>query len=154
VIILACDPGIEGAVAILDGRRANGTVEIVACCDLPTIGTGKQRRIDAAALAHFIRAHAPYAYAKQVNAFPRQGVNSTFRFGQSYGTIVGVVGAMEKPLRRVTPTKWKKALGLNGEAGVSRARAIETWPAHADLFARKKDHNKAEAALIGLTSFM
>jgi hypothetical protein len=33
---------------------------------------------------------------------------------------------------------------------VSRARAIETWPAHAKLFARKRDHNRAEAALLGL----
>jgi crossover junction endodeoxyribonuclease RuvC len=53
-------------------------------------------------------------------------------------------------VRHATPSRWKKALGLNGEAEASRARAIETWPNRADLFARKKDHNRAEAALLGL----
>jgi crossover junction endodeoxyribonuclease RuvC len=73
-----------------------------------------------------------------------------FRFGQAYGMILGVVGALAIPARHVTPSKWKKTLGLNGDAEASRGRAIETWPAHADLFSRKKDHNRGEAALIGL----
>jgi crossover junction endodeoxyribonuclease RuvC len=150
--IIGLDPGLEGAAAVLDGRRADGTSEIVAIYDLPTIGTGKQRRIDATALAHLIRAHTPYAFAivEQVASRPKQGVASMFRFGSSCGTIDGVIGALEIPVRRVTPTKWKKAMGLNGEAEASRARAIETWPASADLFARKRDHNRAEAALLAL----
>jgi hypothetical protein len=44
----------------------------------------------------------------------------------------------------------EKALGLNSDGETSRARAIETWPARAELFARKRDHNRAEAALLGL----
>jgi hypothetical protein len=44
----------------------------------------------------------------------------------------------------------KRALGLNNDGETSRVRAIETWPDHADLFARKKDDNRAEAALLGL----
>jgi hypothetical protein len=32
---------------------------------------------------------------------------------------------------------------------LARTRAIAKWPAHADLFARKKDVDKAEACLIG-----
>jgi len=53
----------------------------------------------------------------------------------------------------VSPAKWKKALGLNSDGETSRARAIETWPAQAELFARKPDHNRAEAALLGLFGF-
>lgn len=47
------------------------------------------------------------------------------------------------------------AAGLRCEAGLdataerSRAKAIETWPMQSSLFARKKDHNRAEAALLG-----
>lgn len=73
-----------------------------------------------------------------------------FRFGQSYGTILGIVGALAIPVRHVSPGKWKKALGLSGDGEASRARAIETWPNHAGWFARKLDHNSAEAALLGL----
>jgi hypothetical protein len=49
----------------------------------------------------------------------------------------------------VSPAKWKRALGLS-DAETSRAKAIETWPTQAGLFARKRDHNRAEAALLGL----
>jgi hypothetical protein len=84
-----------------------------------------------------------------VNSWPKQGVASTF-IGASYRTMLGVIGALAIPVRHVSPPKWKKALGLNSDAETSRARAIETWPCHRELFARKRDHNRAEAALLGL----
>jgi hypothetical protein len=144
--IAAFDPGLNGGGAIL-GRGA-----LLACFDLPTIGEGAQRRIDAANLADLLREHGPYAaaFVEQAGARPGQGVSSMFRFGQAYGTILGVIGALAIPVRHVSPAKWKGALGLNSDAETSRARAIETWPTEAHLFGRKKDHNRAEAALLGL----
>src|ERR1700722_7729021 len=137
--IFSCDPGLNGAGAVLDERG-----DILACFDLPTIGDGAQRRVDAANLADLIREHAPYAFAivEQASARPGQGVSSMFRNGQSYGTILGVIGTLAIPVRHVSPAKWKKALGLNGDAETSRARAIETWPDQAELFARKLDHSR------------
>jgi crossover junction endodeoxyribonuclease RuvC len=145
--ILAIDPGLEGAGTVLDTGG-----ELIDVFDLPLVGEGAGRRIDAANFADLVRAHAPYRLAiiEQVGARPKQGVSSTFKFGQSYGTILGVVGALGIPVRHVTSSKWKKALGLNSNAETSRARAIENWPTRADLFARKRDHNRAEAALVGL----
>jgi hypothetical protein len=98
------------------------------------------------------REHAPYAFAvvEQVGARPGQGVSSMFRFGQGYGTILGIIGTLAIPVRHVSPAKWKRALGLNSDGETSRARAIETWPAQAELFARKCDHSRAEAALLGM----
>jgi crossover junction endodeoxyribonuclease RuvC len=137
------DPDLSGAGAILDERGA-----MIEVFDLPTIGEGAQRRVDAANLADLIREHAPYAFAivEQVGARPGQGVSSMFRFG----TILGLIGALAIPVRHVSPAKWKKALGLNSDGETSRARAIETSPAQAELFALKRDHNRAEAALLGL----
>ena len=145
--VFACDPGLNGAGAMLD---AHG--ELIEVFDLPVIGEGKQRRIDAANLADLVRAHAPYAFAivEQVGARPGQGVASMFRFGQAYGTILGVIGTLAIPLRHVTPTKWKRAVGLDSNAETSRGRAIESWPHQAELFARKRDHSRGEAALLGL----
>jgi crossover junction endodeoxyribonuclease RuvC len=132
--VIAIDPGLEGAGAVVDACG-----ELVHCFDLPTIGEGAQRRIDAANLADLLRAHTPYALAivEQVAARPGQGVSSMFRFGRSYGTILGVVGTLAIPVRHVTPAKWKRALGLSADGEGSRAWAIETWPMSADLFARK-----------------
>lgn len=144
--VAAFDPGLNGGGAILT-RDA-----LLACFDLPTIGEGSQRRIDAANLADLLREHGPYlvAYVEQASARPGQGVSSMFRFGQAYGSILGVIGALAIPVRHVSPAKWKKALGLNNDGETSRARAIETWPTQAELFARKRDHNRAEAGLLAL----
>jgi hypothetical protein len=54
-MILAIDPGLSGAAAVLDKNR-----ELIEVYDLPVIGDGARRRIDAANLADMIRAHAPY----------------------------------------------------------------------------------------------
>jgi len=144
--IIAFDPGLNGSRAVLsrDG--------LVVADDLPTIGEGTQRRVDAANLADLIREYAPYSVAvvEQVHAMPGNGTASMFRFGQAYGTLLGVLGAIAIPVRLVTPTQWKKAMGLDSSAETSRARAIETWPHHAGLFSRKRDHNRAEAALLAL----
>jgi crossover junction endodeoxyribonuclease RuvC len=37
---------------------------------------------------------------------------------------------------------------VTADKDTARTRAIELWPSHAQLFARKKDHGRAEAALI------
>jgi crossover junction endodeoxyribonuclease RuvC len=144
--IIAFDPGLSGARAVLfrDGR--------IIADDLPIIGEGAQRRIDAANLADAIREHGPYRFAivEQVSAMPGNGAAGMFRFGQSYGTILGIIGSLAIPVRLVPASKWKKGLGLDSSAETSRARAIETWPCNAAMFARKKDHNRAEAALLAL----
>jgi crossover junction endodeoxyribonuclease RuvC len=77
-----------------------------------------------------------------------QGVTSMFRFGQSFGMIQGVVASRGIRTVMVRPQAWKKALGLNSDAEISRARALQLWPDQSDFFKRKMDHNRAEAALI------
>jgi crossover junction endodeoxyribonuclease RuvC len=96
--VLSVDPGINGGGNVLD--RSSG---IVACFDIPTIGDGVQRRVDPANLADIIREHGPYTFAivEQVGARPGQGVSSMFRFGQAYGTILGVIGALAIPVRHL-----------------------------------------------------
>ncbi|WP_194303952.1 hypothetical protein [Chthonobacter albigriseus] len=137
---------MSGAYAVLDASGA-----IVEVGDLPLIGTGTQRRIDAANLAAIVRRLSPErSILEAVNAMPGQGVSSMFRFGQSLGTVAGVLGACSVPVQWVTPAKWKREAGIGADKEVGRQRAIETWPAHATTFARKKDHGRAEAALMAL----
>lgn len=145
--VVAIDPGLSGGVAFVSRSG-----DLIDALDTPTIGEGTQRRINAAGLADILRSHGPFRLAviEQVGARPGQGVSSMFRFGQSLGTALGVVGALAIPVHHVTPAKWKKAICLSSDGEQSRARAIETWPDLADLFARKKDHNRAEAALLAL----
>lgn len=146
MIVIGIDPGLVGAVAFYDPDA--DTIDIV---DTPTMGDGKKRVINAALLAEHIgdrTAGQAVAYLEDVHAMIGWGIGSAFRFGESKGVIQGIIGALGIRLFRVSPQKWKKALGLGRDKDSSRKLAIEMFPKHAELFARVKDDNRAEAALI------
>jgi hypothetical protein len=70
---------------------------------------------------------------------------------QAVGAIEAAIELSEIPLTIIEPTAWKKFHQLRGgdkEAG--RQRALQLFPAAHALLARKKDHGRAEAALIAL----
>jgi crossover junction endodeoxyribonuclease RuvC len=144
--VLAIDPGLSGAFCHLsDGG------DILAIGDLPVAGEGKKARIDAANFALLVRSLEPRrAVVELVSAMPGQGVSSMFRFGQSVGVVTGVLGALAVPIEWVTPGVWKRAVGIGADKEAGRLKAIETWPAQAQHMARKRDHGRAEAALLGL----
>lgn len=141
-IILGCDPGLSGAIAALDA--ATGTLLWVE--DMPVV----DRMVNAAELADWLRGELiKQAAVEQVASRPGQGVASTFKFGQTHGTLLGVLGALNVPVTHVTPTTWKRPFGLTSDKEKSRRLAIELWPNMSGYFARKKDDGRAEAALIG-----
>jgi crossover junction endodeoxyribonuclease RuvC len=147
MIIIGIDPGIIGAWAILDDLGA-----ITTGGDLPVAGEGARRMVAAPLFSAVIQRYRPaIAVLERVGAMPRQGIASTFKFGRAVGVIEGVLGALACPVTYVAPAIWKKHFQLGNDKEQSRQRAIEIWPAEAaDLFARKLDHGRAEAALIGL----
>lgn len=139
--IMGIDPGLSGAIAFLfvdDPHR-------VAVEDMPVV----DGNVSASLLAQKIKAFAPsYAVIEHVHAMPKQGVSSTFNFGKAFGQVIGVGGALNIPLHFVTPAKWKKRFLLSADKEEARAMALRLFPACAASFARKKDHGRAEAALI------
>lgn len=140
--ILGIDPGINGAFASIYN-------DDITLHDLPTAGEGKHRVIATAVLAHQLKELAPtFAVMERVHAMPRQGVSSSFRFGQAFGAIEGVLGALGVSLSYVTPATWKRALGLSSDKDEARLRAIQLYPAAAENLQRRKDIDRAEALLI------
>lgn len=140
--IMGLDPGFSGAVAFYfpDQKTA------IATYDMPIVG----KDVDAAALYDIIINYNPdLAVVELVHAMPRQGVSSSFNFGKSYGTALGVIGAIKIPTIHVSASKWKKHFSLTSDKEKSRALAISTWP-FSDHFRRKKDDGRAEAALLAL----
>ena len=60
-------------------------------------------------------------------------------------------GAVSGGCAIVEPTAWKKFHQLRGgDKESARQRALQLFPAAHALLARKKDHGRAEAALIAL----
>jgi crossover junction endodeoxyribonuclease RuvC len=145
--LLGIDPGIIGAWAVV-----NDLGGLIAADDLPVVGEGAQRMIAAPLLADVLGRYQPTtATIERVGSMPGQGVSSSFKFGRAVGVIDGVLGAAACPVIYVAPAIWKKHFRLGPEKEHARQRAIETWPDRAaELFARKCDHGRAEAALIAL----
>jgi hypothetical protein len=140
--ILGVDPGASGAIAWWFPDEPL----IVTVQDVPTVNG----QVDAVTLARRVEQMRPnLAVVEQVAAMPKQGVSSTFRFGTAYGLVLGTLAALKVPVQLVAPSKWKRHYGLGADKEQARALALRFWPGpEAELFARKRDHGRAEAALI------
>ena len=149
MVILGCDPGQTGAIAAYDGTIITGLI------DMPTMARlhGSGRQVDPYTLATEIldlcAGRNATVVIEAVSAMPGQGVSSMFRFGESVGVVLGVLGALQMPVRWVTPQRWKKAAGIVGkDKDAARSLAIQLHPEVADMLTRKKDHNRGESILI------
>lgn len=148
--VLAVDIGSSGAAALLDDTGA-----LLDVVDLPTLDAGPACRpeISPHLFAAIVRRWAPSrAWVEHIG--PRLGDRpaSSFAFGGSKATVETALAVLGVPFRTITPATWKRAAGIppgKGLKDLARARAIERWPAQAEAFARVKDHDRAEAALIG-----
>ncbi len=148
--IFGIDPGLSGALAILDEKK------IFEVIDLPTMSDGKKnkKQLNSAHLSKYIQTNIidlnkSAVVVEQVNAMPGQGVTSMFNFGQTFGAIKGICATLNLPIYFVRPSKWKKHFELiNSSKDASRTKAIEMYPTFANLLSKKKDVNKSDAILI------
>lgn len=148
MVILGIDPGLSGAIAVLDLSN-----KLLAVHDMPTTivrsGKSDKRQLSEAMLSSIIRqTNAEHAYLEFVSARPGQGVTSMFNFGVGYGAIRGVLAGLQVPMSTVTPMKWQRDLTIAKGKDANRARAAQLFPEFAYLFARVKDDGRADAALI------
>lgn len=162
--IVGIDPGLSGALALIDERH-----RFVDCEDIPTMARGKtkKQKVNAAALGNILREWEPNlvvlelvtgAIGKPGHICPHCGMRknvgaaSGFNFGHTAGAIEGAIAVLGIPYELLAPVVWKRHFQLVGQdKEASRAKAIELWP-DAPLI-RKKDHARAEALLIARSGF-
>jgi len=150
MIIIGIDPGVSGAICILN----NGI--IVNIHEMPTMIDGKKnkKQVNGAEVVNIFLDEIKNekdvkVVIEHVNAMPGQGVTSMFNFGQSFGVLKGICSALRLPINFVRPAKWKKHYNLIGtNKDASRTKAIELFPNISSEMSRKKDSNKADAVLI------
>ena len=148
--IIGIDPGLSGAIAVLEKNN------VLNIFDIPVMSEGKKnkRQLNSALLVNLLRENIikdeeVAVVVEQVNAMPGQGVTSMFNFGQTFGAIKGICAALELPIYFVRPSKWKKHFELiNSSKDSSRTKAIEMYPKLSNQLAKKKDVNKSDAILI------
>ena len=150
MIIIGIDPGLSGAIAILEDNKVLGIF------DMPVMAEGKKnkRQLNSSQLVNIITDNTDNTkeiavIVEQVNAMPGQGVTSMFNFGQTFGAIKGVCAALKLPIFFVRPSKWKKHFELiNSSKDSSRTKVIEMYPSLSNQLSKKKDVNKSDAILI------
>ena len=81
MIIIGIDPGLSGAIAILDDKK------VLSIFEMPVMAEGKKnkRQLNSAQLVNIIRENIKkneeaVVVVEQVNAMPGQGVTSMFNF--------------------------------------------------------------------------
>jgi crossover junction endodeoxyribonuclease RuvC len=109
--VLGIDPGLDGGIALLD-LSCLGTV-IVTPMFVRKSPRGKGRQIDVGMLRYAIadwrtKYLIEFAAVEEVHAMPKQGVTSTFTFGEGYGRITGALEALSIDIVDVPATVWKK----------------------------------------------
>jgi len=147
--ILGIDPGFSGSLAVYN--PVNHT--LISVIDMPLLPKVKDKKtlIDTHALADWIASHSlnlSHAVLEAVGSMPGQSSSSTFRFGQGFGIIQGILGAHKIPIKLIHPSVWKTVLGLSQDKQKSLTLAVKLFPSDALLFSRKKDDGRAEAALL------
>ena len=152
MLVIGIDPGITGSLCFFEDGR------IVDLIEMPNMADGKKQKkqVNGAQIYNEILLRTKNVEKKNikvviehVSAMPGQGVTSMFNFGQSFGVLKGVCSAMQLSMHFVRPAKWKKFFNLiNAEKDASRTKAIQIFPYISNQLSRKKDANKADAALI------
>jgi crossover junction endodeoxyribonuclease RuvC len=153
-LIIGIDPGVTGALALLSD---NG--DLIDVLDMPSLADGTKGRstVNAVLLSELLaKWHAREAFCEFVSSRPTDGAVQAFAFGRCRGAIEGVCGALSLPITLITPQSWKRWHGIppGDQKDMARSKAIAKWPAMAQRFARKLDHNRAEACLIGLCGLL
>jgi crossover junction endodeoxyribonuclease RuvC len=147
-VIIGIDPGIRGALAVV--HAIDDIALLCDAIDIPTVGIGAGERVDVAAVRDWVQHHKPtMALIERAQAMPRQGASSGFKYGRAVGALEAAIVTCEVPIEIVEPATWKRFFRLPGkDKELSRQRAIQLFPAAHAMLARKRDHGRAEAALI------
>ena len=150
MIIIGIDPGVSGAICILNNGK------ITEVYEMPTMIDGKKnkKQVNGAEITNIFQKELisntnAKVVIEHVSAMPGQGVTSMFNFGQSFGVLKGICAALKLPVYFVRPVKWKRYFNLiKTNKDASRTKVIEIFPYISSKIPKKKDANKADAILI------
>ena len=141
MIYIGIDPGAKGAMALLsddnkpmiipfDQERYIETIWGLKCEDAECI-----------------------CCIEAVHSISGQGIASSFKFGQTYGWLLGMLDAIGIPYQPISPQKWKKEFGLTSDKAQSVEVCKRLFPSlnlKRTERSKKDDDNCAEACLLAL----
>lgn len=158
--IVAVDPGVQPTIAVLSNRGEElafyeGTqtsVVIVGKGSRPSVARGKDLPCPHKISTILDMYRPELVVLEDVWVRPGQGVSSQAKLVLSLGIVLGAAVGQGLNVLRVRPQTWLAYHGLlKASKDFHREAAISMASAHQQaLFARAKDHNRADAYLMGL----
>lgn len=160
MIYIGIDPGLSGAVAVLNDGPVIGGSPTPLCpivYDTPTAlveGEKTKRKYLTSAMAFILKSFRErgdvLAVLENVHSMPKQGVASSFCFGEGKGMWEGILAAFEIPVELVSPQRWKKAIMADQgkDKSAARFKAMALFPTLADQLKLVKHDGRAEALLM------
>lgn len=158
MLIISCDPGLTGALALIDSGRG-----LLECADVPTCSNGHdtgsmKRWVDVEGLLQLLRDwSARHSFAGEavhgvierpipMPTLPAQTIASQF---DTFGALRAVMAPrfVGNRMHFVNPREWQKFFGLKADKSMSRKACEQLYPSAPVSLV--KHHNRAEAILIG-----
>jgi len=154
--IIGIDPGVTGAVTLLDYHNPNNFR--IEDCPVFMQKTGKSKtpkpKSNPSGMFELLEdlvseVEHPFVIMESVHARESDGKVSAYTFGQNEGLWEMALIALKLRHKFVPPTVWKIKIGLKGaDKEGSRRKALELFPDAASFLKHKKHHNRAEALLM------
>lgn len=121
------DPGLKGGIALVSSSGS-----LIDAVPMPNDVNG----IDVRAVMEKIRRYTAESFVKVIiektQSMPKQGISSAHTYGIGFGSIIGVLVALDIPYMMVRPAQWTKAMHVGTDAGEPKERsyqaAVRTWP--------------------------
>lgn len=152
MIWIGIDPGAKGAMALIGWDSVLAEYEAMAKMEAgPLVIPFDQDRYINTLLAVETSGVECVCCIEDVHSITGQGIASSFRFGVTYGWLLGVLDAIGIPYQPITPQKWKKEFGLNADKANSIEVCKRLYPGVNLLRterSRKEDDGLAEALLL------
>ncbi len=153
-MIVACDPGVSGALALWDWRSGRLDIARMPVQQKQIAGRKLRTVIDEGEVLSTLQAFsamgATHLFIEAIGGLPGQSAPAAFNFGHGYGAVRMAALAAGLALEAIPPAVWKQALKVPKDKHAARHRASEMIPTHKHLWGMAKDDGLAEAALLAL----
>ena len=145
------DPGLTGALCVLDFKNFRLHLWDTPTSDVKTVGATVRKHCDPKRFTQaMVTFPMDHLLIEKVHSTPNDGHVGAFSFGKVTGIAIGIAAGIEVPYTEVSPAKWKKDMQVPAQKDAAVLVASRYFPNCTDGWKRKMDHGRAEAALIAL----
>lgn len=136
---MGADPGLSGAFALINGHDGEA-LDIIR-----GDATEHDQAFKLDDWNNNNRFQIRMCLTEEVHSMPKQGIASSFKFGKSYGFMLGLLVANNIPHEFVTPVKWQNEMRCRskGDKNVTKAAAQRIFSGQINI-----THRNADALLL------